>query len=211
VSDFFKKNLSKRFRGFYPVVIDVETGGFNPSQDALLDIGVVFLTIDSHGLLVKDRVLSLPVIPEPGLLLHPASLSVNKINPHDPNRICFKESQVIETLFNEVRLAMKDHDCSRAVLVGHNAFFDHQFIFAAAARQNAKRNPLHSFSCLDTVTLGALGCGHTVLVKACEIAGISFNNELAHNALYDAQKTAELFCYIVNRWQNLGGWPIDGI
>ena len=201
--------MSKRFRGFYPVVIDVETGGFNPTEDALLDVGVIFLTTDHNGQIVKERTLSLPVTAEPGLNLHAASLNVNKINPKDPNRTSFKEDVVITTLFKELRESMKEHDCRRAVLVGHNAFFDHQFIFAAAERQKVKRNPLHPFSCLDTVTLSALACGHTVLAKACEIANISFDSSTAHTALYDAQKTAELFCYIVNRWQHLGGWPID--
>ncbi|MED5420384.1 MAG: hypothetical protein VYD01_02905, partial [Pseudomonadota bacterium] len=36
-------SMSDRFRGFLPVVVDVETGGFNCKTDALLEIAAVFL------------------------------------------------------------------------------------------------------------------------------------------------------------------------
>ena len=77
-------------------------------------------------------------------------------------------------------------------------------------RTNIKRNPFHLFSTFDTATLGGLVLGQTVLAKACESAGIEFENANAHSALYDAEKTAELFCYIVNRFHELGGWPPAG-
>ena len=44
--------------------------------------------------------------------------------------------------------------------------------------------------------------------KACETAGIEFNDREAHSAEYDTRKTAELFCDMVNRWKKLGGWPL---
>src|SRR5690606_4949068 len=96
-------------------------------------------------------------------------------------------------------------DCNRAVLVGHNAFFDHQFLYAAATRAQIKRNPFHPFSCFDTATLGGVALGQTVLARACHAAGISLCQKEAHSALYDAEKTADLFCHIVNRWKALGG------
>ena len=40
-------------------------------------------------------------------------------------------------------------------------------------------------------------------LEACHRAGIAFESSRAHSALYDAEKTAELFCDIVNRWQML--------
>ena len=58
----------------------------------------------------------------------------------------------------------------------------------------------------DTATLAGLAVGHTVLARACALADIPFDNNEAHSADYDATKTAELFCLIVNRWQSLGGW-----
>ena len=54
--------------------------------------------------------------------------------------------------------------------------------------------------------LSGLAFGQTVLAKACAEAGISFDNNEAHSAAYDAERTAELFCEIVNRWKECGGW-----
>ena len=41
--------LSQRFRGYLPIVVDVETGGFNESTDALLQIAAVIIDIDQQG------------------------------------------------------------------------------------------------------------------------------------------------------------------
>ena len=91
------------------------------------------------------------------------------------------------------------------MLVGHNAHFDHSFLKAAIARCEIKRDPFHPFSSFDTATLCGLAYGQTVLSRACESAGIDFNNEEAHSAQYDCEKTADVFCSIVNRWRELGG------
>jgi len=40
------------------------------------------------------------------------------------------------------------------------------------------------------------------------VAGIDFDNKKAHSAVYDTEKTAELFCMIVNRWKDMGGWDL---
>ena len=53
----------------------------------------------------------------------------------------------------------------------------------------------------------SLALGQTVLAKACQSARIPFDNKEAHSALYDTERTTELFCHIVNRWKSLGGWP----
>jgi ribonuclease T len=51
--------------------------------------------------------------------------------------------------------------------------------------------------------LAGLAYGQTVLAKASQAAGLGWNDAEAHSAIYDAQKTAALFCGIVNRWQTL--------
>jgi ribonuclease T len=98
---------------------------------------------------------------------------------------------------------VKDHNCTRAVLTGHNAFFDLNFVNAAVARTDFKRNPFHPFSCFDTATLAGVALGQTVLAKALQVARIPFDNDEAHSALYDAQKTAELFCYVCNMFREV--------
>ena len=79
---------------------------------------------------------------------------------------------------------------------------------AASDRADIKRNPFHPFSTFDTASLAGLAFGQTVLAKACQVAGIEFDGKKAHSALYDTTKTAELFCIIVNRWKELGGWEM---
>ncbi|HAV68246.1 MAG TPA: ribonuclease T, partial [Alcanivorax sp.] len=41
-------SLALRFRGFLPVVVDVETGGFDARNDALLEIAAVLLDMDAR-------------------------------------------------------------------------------------------------------------------------------------------------------------------
>jgi ribonuclease T len=200
--------LANRFRGFLPVVIDVETGGFNAATDALLEIAAVTVTIDNHGLLKPDKTLSFHIKPFEGANIEKAALEFTGINLHHPLRIAVDEHDALQHIFQEVRHAIKKHGCTRAILVGHNAFFDQSFLQAAIERTEIKRSPFHPFSSFDTATLAGLAFGQTVLAKACEAAKIEFNNKEAHSARYDTEKTAELFCFIVNRWKKLGGWPI---
>jgi len=210
-----KSLLAQRFRGFLPVVIDVETGGFNSRTDAILEIAATTLTMNDDGVLVIEETLDFQVDPFPGANIEQAALDFTGIDPESPGRNAQPEEMVFAELFKNVRLKVKQHGCTRAVLVGHNAHFDHGFLMAAADRAGIKRNPFHPFSVFDTATLAGLAFGHTVLARACQIAGISFNNVEAHSAAYDTRKTAELFCQIVNRWNELGGWqPLlldDGI
>jgi ribonuclease T len=198
--------ISYRFRGFLPVVIDVETGGFNSATDALLEVAAVTLAMDDDGLLMPDETICHAVIPFDGSNIEKAALDITGIDPNDPYRMALEEDEALRQLFQPIRNAVKDAHCSRAVMVAHNAHFDLGFINAAVERNSIKRNPFHPFSCFDTATLAGLAYGQTVLAKACEAAEIEFSNGKAHSAAYDAEKTAELFCGIVNRWRDLGGW-----
>ncbi len=62
--------LHQRFRGFYPVVIDVETAGFNAKTDALLEIAAITLKMDEQGWLTPDTTLHFHVEPFEGANLH---------------------------------------------------------------------------------------------------------------------------------------------
>lgn len=203
-----KHPLASRFRGFLPVVIDVETAGFNSQTDALLEIAAVTVTMDESGYLLPDQSLSFNVLPFEGANLEPSALEFTGIEPYAPEREAVDESKALEAIFRSIRKSLKAHDCKRAILVGHNAHFDHGFVMQAAERTAMKRNPFHPFSNFDTATLAGLAFGQTVLARACEVAGIEFDGKKAHSALYDTQKTAELFCMIVNRWKDLGGWEL---
>jgi ribonuclease T len=202
-----KTPLSSRFRGYLPVVLDIETAGFKAETDAILEVSAVILGMDDRNHLMPETTHTYHVRPFEGANLDEASLKFTGINPYHPLRIAHPEKDVFTDMFKHIRKKMKDEGCSRAILVAHNAHFDHGFIRAASERHNLKRNPFHPFSSLDTATLSALSFGQTVLSRACEAAGLDFDNEQAHSAKYDAEKTADLFCYIVNHWKNLGGWP----
>lgn len=199
--------LAKRFRGFLPVVIDLETGGFNPEKDAILEIAAVMLDLGDDGILKRAQTYFEHVLPFPGSNIEPESLEVTKIfDPYHPFRYALEEKEALQKIFAPVHQAIKESNCERAVLVGHNANFDLSFIQAACKRNYIKNNPFHSFTTFDTATLSALAVGETVLARAAEAVGIKFNRDEAHSAIYDAEKTADLFCWIVNRWKNIGGW-----
>ncbi len=195
--------IARRFRGFLPVVVDVETAGFDASRDALLEIAAVIIAMDEDGRVRPSETVACHVQPFAGAHIDPRALAFNRIDPFHPFRDAKSEREALRYLFTPVRRAVKECGCSKAILVGHNAFFDLGFLRAAVARTGYKRNPFHSFSTLDTVSLAALAFGHTVLARACQIAGIGWDNEDAHSAIYDANKTAELFCAICNLWADL--------
>ena len=194
--------IAKRFRGYYPVVVDVETGGFNATKDALLEIAAVTLKMDEKGFWSIDQCLNRHVNPFTGSNIDPEALEFTGINPHHPFRkqIAVEEKEALNDIFRMVRNAMKHYHCKRAILVGHNPSFDLSFLNAAVERCQIKRNPFHPFSTFDTVTLAGLAYGQTVLSRAVAAAGMEWDEKQAHSALYDAERTAELFCNIVNRW-----------
>jgi len=198
--------LARRFRGYLPVVIDVETGGFNCATDALLEIAAVIPNMDDDGQLYVEHTHFFRVEPFVGANIEQAALDFTGIKLDHPLRMAVSEEHALTEIFRSVRKSMKAAGCKRAILVGHNSHFDLGFVRAAAERCGIKRNPFHPFSSFDTATLAGLAYGQTVLSKACEAAGISFDNNEAHNARYDTEKTADLFCGIVNRWKEMGGW-----
>lgn len=200
--------LCERFRGFYPVVIDIETSGFDPKLNAILEIAAITLKMNDDGWLEPDETLQFNVNPFENSILEPSALAFNGIDPDNPLRAAVDEKLALESIFKMVRTGIKATDCTRAVIVAHNAHFDHSFLMAAAERAGIKRNPFHPFATFDTASLCGLVFGQTVLAKACEAANIAFDHKQAHSALYDTEKTAILFCEIVNRFKRLGGWPL---
>ena len=202
--------IAGRFRGFLPVVVDVETGGFNPATDALLEIAAVLLRLDDGGELHPTESVRYHVEPFPGARLDPASLEVTGIDPFHPFRLAVDENEALRGVFDMVRKEIKAQKCNRAVLVGHNSFFDLQFVHAAAERNKIKRNPFHPFSSFDTATLAGVAYGQTVLSRAVAAAGFAWDEAQAHSAAYDADVTARVFCEIVNRFRPVYEGLIDG-
>ena len=193
--------IAQRFRGFLPVVVDVETGGFNSATDALLEIAAVLVYVDADGNLCRGETSRYHVLPFENANLDPASLEVNRIDPHHPLRPAIPERDALQRVFRDVRAELRETECNRAVLVGHNAHFDLGFVNAAVERTGIKRNPFHPFSVFDTATLGGIAYGQTVLARAVKAAKIEWDPDAAHSAAYDAEVTADLFCKIVNSFR----------
>jgi len=191
--------MSRRFRGYLPVAVDVETGGFNVTTDALLEISVVLIDMDNEGMLRRGASHDFHVKPFDGARLDPASLAVTGIDPWHPLRPALPERDALQRVFREVRHAVRAYTCRRAIVVGHNAAFDLACINAAVARAEVKRNPFHPFSCFDTATLAGAALGQTVLAKAILVAGFEWDADSAHSARYDAERCADLFCLVCNR------------
>ncbi|MEM6998342.1 MAG: ribonuclease T [Pseudomonadota bacterium] len=202
-----KTAVAKRFRGFLPVIVDIETAGFNAETDAMLEIAAVTVTVNNEQLWCIDEVVSKHVNPFKGANLDKASLEFTGIDPEHPFRkqIAVDETEALREIFTPIRKKIKKHRCSRAILVGHNASFDINFLNACVERNNIKRNPFHPFSTFDTATMAGLAYGQTVLSRAVIAAGIEWDDKEAHSARYDAEQTAKLFCEIVNRWNEYSG------
>ena len=192
--------MKQRFRGFLPVAVDVETGGFDCNRHALLEIAAVPIDLDASGRYVCGETASAHLEPAPGTEIDPKSLEFTGIRLDHPFRLAKPERAALDHVFAAVRVAVRKHGCQRAILVGHNAHFDLGFLNAAVARCGHKRNPFHPFSVFDTVTLAGVAYGQTVLARAVQASGDSWSSDDAHSAVYDAEKTARLFCDIANRW-----------
>ena len=136
MNDIVPKLISGRFRGFLPVVVDLETGGFNARTDALLEIAAVTLTMDEQGHLLPDNTFSFHIEPFEGANVEQSALDFTGIRLDSPLRqnAALKEKEALEEIFKPIRKALKSHQCNRAILVGHNAAFDHGFLNAAVER-----------------------------------------------------------------------------
>ncbi len=192
--------IKKRFRGFLPVVVDLETGGFDAQKHALLELAAVVLDIDAEGQLYKKHTIHSHIHPFEGAKIDPEALKINGIQPNHPLRIAKTERQALDELFAALKKSLAETGCSRAIMVAHNANFDLGFLQAAVARCKLKNSPFHSFSTFDTVTLGGVMTGQTVLARIAEACGLTYDTQQAHGAKYDAELTADIFCQLVNRW-----------
>jgi len=192
--------IKQRFRGYYPAVFDVETGGLDANTDALLELAVVTIDCTVDGKFIPGEKKHYHVIPFKNSNICQESLQITGIDPYHPFRFAVEEHDALKGIFQLLKTKQKEAQCNRCVLVGHNSWFDLSFINAAATRTNIKRNPLHPFTSFDTATLAGLIYGQTVLAQALKFAKIPFEQSESHSALYDAEKTAELFCKMVNQW-----------
>ncbi len=192
--------INRRFDGYLPIVIDIETSGVDSQKNAILEIAAFTVDYNAEDLLAIKNNFACHVTPFEGARLDPEAMEITGIDPYHPFRFDITEQDALNQLFDFAEQALKETHCRRAVLVGHNAHFDLSFIMAASKRCKIKKTPFHSFTVFDTATLSGLVFGKTVLAKALRAARLGFDKNEAHSAIYDAKQTAELFCLIVNRF-----------
>ena len=197
--------IAARFRRYLPVVVDLETGGFDAVNNPILELACAFVDFND-GQLVVSAQHAWSVAPFPGSVVDPASLKITGIDLEDSTRGATPEKDVLQDFFRHVRQEIKRQNCTRAILVAHNAAFDQGFLNRACERTGIKRSPFHPFSVIDTASIAAVAYGHTVLSEACKRAGIPFDGSAAHRASYDTEQTARLFCTVVNSWPITGDW-----
>ena len=194
-----KLTIKDRFRGFLPVVVDVETAGLDPKKSALIEVAMMTIKIDENGQFVPDELYSANIRPFEGSEICQKNIDFLHIDPFDESRNLVTESDALLPMFKAIKKKLKEQGCKRAILVGHNAHFDHSFIFSAIDRlKAASKSPFHPFSVIDTASLSMLMLGQSVLQKACYCA---------HGAAYDTRKETELFCAILNRFTKFCGMP----
>ena len=189
--------LKERFRKFLPVVVDLETGGFDSKKNAILEIAIQLID-EEDSRLVLGEPHRFHIEPFENLIVDKDALEFLKLDLNHPLRVAVEERFALQEIFKIINKQKNKYECSRAILVGHNAFFDHSFLLEACLRNNIKKSPFHPFSLIDTVSLGVLATKQTVLARICNELDISYDNEEAHSAAYDAMVTAKVFCKIIN-------------
>ena len=191
--------LKNRFRKYLPVVVDIETGGFDPLRNAILEIAITLIEKENNIFTVGETY-RYHINPFENLIVEEKSLEFTKINLDHPLRDAKSEKEALQDLFKIINVTKNKYECSRAILVGHNAHFDSSFLTAAANRNNIKKTPFHKFSVIDTVSLGVLATGQTVLARICDELDIDYDSVEAHSAAYDSDVTAKVFCEIINKY-----------
>ena len=189
--------LKNRFRKYLPVVVDLETGGFNSKKNAILEIAITLIEEVDESLVVGDTH-RFHIEPYEGLIVEEESLEFTKIKLDHPLRNAISEEEALKNLFAIINKTRAKYECSRAILVGHNAHFDLSFLNEAIHRNNIKRSPFHPFSVLDTVSLGVITTQQTVLARICDALSIDYDSNEAHSAAYDSDVTAKVFCKVLN-------------
>ena len=191
--------LKNRFRKYLPVVVDIETGGFDPEVNAILEIAITLIE-EKNNVYKVGETFRHHIEPFEGSVVEKESLEFTKIKLDHPLREAISEKDALNDIFKIINKTKNKYECSRAILVGHNAHFDSSFLQAAVKRNDIKKTPFHKFSVIDTVSLGVLATGQTVLARICDELNIDYDNEQAHSAAYDSDVTAKVLCSIINKF-----------
>jgi ribonuclease T len=99
--------LKDRIRGYLPVVIDVETSGFNDKTDALLEICAILLSMDENGSFFPKTTLHYHVKPFDGANIESSAIKFNGIDIDNPFRLAVTEKRHFQKYLSILRLLSK--------------------------------------------------------------------------------------------------------
>ena len=89
--------MKTKFRKYLPVVVDLETGGFTPSSDAILEIAITLINYDREFSVGETH--RFHIDPFPGLKIHQDALEFTKINLEHPLRNAVSEQEALQSIF----------------------------------------------------------------------------------------------------------------
>ena len=166
------------------VVFDIETTGFSPVNNRIIEIGAV--KVKQGEIAEKFSAFVNPDVPIP--------FEIEKLTGINDSMV--KDAPYIEQVLPEF-LAF----CQDAVLVAHNAGFDMSFIKENVLRQGLSRR----FTCADTLGIARILLPHQAkhtLDAVAKTLGVSLENH--HRAVDDAQATAEIFVKFIPMLKQAG-------
>lgn len=166
------------------VVFDIETTGFSPVNNRIIEIGAVKVAkgeiVDRFSTFVNPDV--------------PIPFEIEKLTS-------INDGMVMDAPFIEQVLPEFLAFCGDAVLVAHNASFDMSFIKENALRQKIKKK----FTYVDTVGIARILLPHQAkhtLDAVAKTMGVSLENH--HRAVDDAEATAEIFIKFIPMLKEAG-------
>ncbi len=173
------------------VVFDLETTGFSPDKNKIIEIGAVKVV---HGE-ITERFSTFvnPEVPIPYRIEELTSI---------------RDDMVIDAPKIETILPQFMEFCGDAIMVAHNADFDMSFIIKNCERQGIEKE----FTIIDTVALARILLPQLNRFKLDTVAkalGVSLENH--HRAVDDAGCTAEIFVKFVKMLHDRGMETLDQV
>ncbi len=173
------------------VVFDIETTGFSPNVNKIIEIGAV--KVEEGKITDKFSTFVNPQVPIPFRIEELTSIN---------------DDMVVGAPTIDVVLPQFMEFCEDCVMVAHNADFDMSFIIHNCNELGIR----HNFTYVDTVALARIlltKLNRYKLDTVAKAVGVSLENH--HRAVDDAGCTAEIFVKFVQMLKDQGAKSLDAV
>jgi DNA polymerase III epsilon subunit-like protein len=199
------------------IVIDTETGGFEPHDNPLTEVAMVAVDAEMNELFSYENL----VQPYDNDLEY--SIGAQKVTGIT-SQMCQRDGIPLKQIVSDMCAAAKEcktgrGEANKPIIVAHNANFENKFLTDVFHREGVQISKFfqtvkdyqgnESFKYLDTIDLCKMTwAGETnaienfKLATCCKKAGIELID--AHRAMQDTRYTAILFCYLMDRIRSIG-------